>query len=58
MAGLRESFYTSILNFCSLISVSKKWDIEIMLNTPLAKIEQQMNKKRNQEYQSMDTLTI
>ena len=44
--------------FCSLISVSKKWNIEIMLTIPCSynwpNVNNKMNEKRNQEYQSMD----
>ena len=46
--------------FCSLISVSKKWNIEAMLTFPylykLAKVNNnhKMNEKRSQKYQSMD----
>ena len=44
--------------FCSLISVSKKWNIETMLTFPYSynwqKFNNKMNEKRSQEYQSMD----
>ena len=44
--------------FCSLISVSKKWNIETMLTFPCSynwpKVNNKMNEKRSQEYQSMD----
>ena len=44
--------------FCSLISVSKKWNMETMLTLPYSynwlKFNNKMNKKRSQEYQSMD----
>ena len=49
------SFHTF---FCSLISVSKKWNIETMLTFPYSynwqKFNNKMNEKRSQEYQSMD----
>ena len=44
--------------FCSLITVSKKWNIETMLTFPYSynwqKFNNKMNEKRSQEYQSMD----
>ena len=44
--------------FCSLISVSKKWNMETMLTLPYSynwlKFNNKINKKRSQEYQSMD----
>ena len=44
--------------FCSLISVSKKWNIETMLTFPCScncqKFDNKMNEKRSQEYQRMD----
>ena len=44
--------------FCSLISASKKWNIETMLTFPCSynwpKVNSKMNEKRSQEYQSMD----
>ena len=46
-----------ILFFCSLISVSKKQNIETMLNLPYSynwqKFNNKMNESRSQEYQSM-----
>ena len=50
--------YSLFILFCSLISVSKKRNIEIMLTLPYSynwqKFNNKMNEKRSQEYQSMD----
>ena len=47
--------YTLFILFCSLISVSKKRNIEIMLTLPYSynwqKFNNKMNEKRSQEYQ-------
>ena len=44
--------------FCSLISVSKKWNIETMLTFPYSynwkNFNNKMNEKRSQKYHSMD----
>ena len=44
--------------FCSLIWVSKKWNIETVWTLPYSynwqKFNNKMNEKRSQEYQSMD----
>ena len=45
--------------FCSLISFSKKWNMEAMLTFPYSyncqKFNNKMNEKRSEEFQSMDT---
>ena len=51
-------FSFHIYFLCSLISVSKKWNIETMLTFPNSynwqKFNNKINEKRSQEYQSMD----
>ena len=50
--------YSSFIHFCSLTSVSKKWNIETMLTLPYSynwqKFNNKINEKRSQDYQSMD----
>ena len=59
---IHRCLYSLFILFCSLISVSKKRNIEIMLTLPYSynwqKFNNKMNKKRSQEYQSMDTLNM
>ena len=59
---IHRCLYSLFILFCSLISVSKKQNIEKVLTLPYSynwqKFNKKMNeKKRNQEYQSMDTLS-
>ena len=52
------SVFSFHIFFCSFISVFKKLNIETMLPLPYSynwqKLNNKMNEKRNQEYQSMD----
>ena len=55
---IHRCLYSLFILFCSLISVSKKRNIETMLTLPYSynwqKFNNKMNEKRSQEYQSMD----
>ena len=55
---IHRCLYSLFILFCSLISVSKKRNIETMLTLSYScnwqKFNNKMNEKRSQEYQSMD----